>query len=84
LRALSGVEREAQQLAISKTGTLWLLDYADGVTVKVSSVHCGEVQQAQVLPGTAPLLLTCGDDGCAKLTDLANLEQPCEVYKPRR
>lgn len=78
------MQRQAQQLAVTKAGTLWLLDYADGVTVKVSSVHCADLQQAQVLPAPAPLLLTCAHDGSAKLTDLSNLEQSCEVYKPRR
>lgn len=47
--AHSSIESSGQQIVITKAGSLWLLDYEDGVTVKVSSVHSQSINWAKVL-----------------------------------
>ena len=37
---------------VTAAGSLWLLDYEDFVTVKVSSIHTGEINFAGVLSNT--------------------------------
>ena len=45
----SNMDQGSQQLVVSKSGTLWLIDYEDFVTVKVSSIHTAPVNKAQVI-----------------------------------
>lgn len=48
-------------------------------------MHTGSISEAEVLVGTeGSYLLTCSEDGTAKVSNLLNLEQPLEIYKPRR
>lgn len=47
--AKSNVSGDNQQLVVTKCGSLWLLDYADFVTVKVSSIHTNTINKAEVL-----------------------------------
>jgi hypothetical protein len=44
--AHSNVEHGNQQLVVTKCGSLWLLDYDDLVTVKVSSIHTASINKA--------------------------------------
>lgn len=72
-------------MVVTKTGSLWLLDYGDWVTVKVSSVHTLAITLAEILTSQqGDYLLTSSLDGTVKFTSLMNLEQALEVYKPRR
>jgi hypothetical protein len=73
--AKSNIESNGQQIVITKAGSLWLLDYEDFVTVKVSSVHTLPINQAEILVGSGKeaFMLTCSDDGTAKLSNLLNL-----------
>jgi hypothetical protein len=72
-------------MVVTKTGSLWLLDYGDWVTVKVSSVHTMAITQAEILTSQqGEYLLTSSLDGTVKFSNLMNLEQTLEVYKPRR
>lgn len=84
--ACSSVQNQGQQLVITKCGTLWLLDYDDLVTVKISSIHTAPINKAQVIASTngQACLITCADDGCMKISNLINLQQTLEVYKPRK
>lgn len=49
--ARSNSSANGQQMVLTKAGSLWLMDYADWVTVKVSSVHTLPISQAEVLSG---------------------------------
>lgn len=42
----SNIGSNSQQIVITKTGSLWLLDYEDLVTVKISSIHTAQINQA--------------------------------------
>jgi hypothetical protein len=37
--AVSNIQNDGQNIVLTKAGSLWLLDYEDFVTVKVSSIH---------------------------------------------
>ena len=81
------MENRNQQLVISKCGTLWLLDYDDFVTVKISTIHTNTVNKAEVISSEQTgesYLFTCSDDGSLKISNLVNLEQSLEIYKPRK
>lgn len=47
--AKSNISSENQQLIITKCGSLWLLDYADFVTVKISSIHTNIINKAEMI-----------------------------------
>lgn len=47
--AVSNIQNNGQNIVITKAGSLWLLDYEDFVTVKVSSIHTSEINFAGIL-----------------------------------
>lgn len=50
--AVSNIQNNGQSIVLTKAGSLWLLDYEDFVTVKVSSIHTGEINFAGILSNT--------------------------------
>jgi hypothetical protein len=50
--AVSNIQNNGQSIVITKAGSLWLLDYEDFVTVKVSSIHTSEINFAGILSNT--------------------------------
>lgn len=78
-----------QMMAITKTGTLWLLDYEEMTTIKLFSSHLSDKNIIETLIHEDYLMrkllvFSVSKDNSIKIWDLESLELMSEIINPRK